>query len=80
MRKTIAPVLAEAIGDDLHEGSDTCVLIDPTHFHELMVSHRRMVREDDVSHRQRGLRDLDTGELFVVDERRLLDVANKKKR
>ncbi len=79
MRKTIAPVLAESIGHDLHEGSDTCVLIGPSQFHELIVSHRRMVREDDVSHRQRGLRDLDTGELFVVDERRLLDVSKKKR-
>jgi hypothetical protein len=41
-------------------------------FRDLLVSHRRMVRFDVRSERLRGLRDLDTGEIFVTDERRLL--------
>ena len=38
-----------------------------------MVSHRRMVREDKGESLVRGLRDLDTGEIFLIDERRLFD-------
>lgn len=78
MSKTLAPVLAEPIGGNLREGSQNTQVIEPTEFRSLMVSHRRMVREDDVGQRQKGLRDLDTGELFVVDERRLLDVLSKR--
>lgn len=71
MTKTLAPVLADQIAADLNEENSSTQIIDPTEFRSLMVSHRRMVREDDLALRQRGLRDLDTGELFVVDERRL---------
>jgi hypothetical protein len=42
-------------------------------FQDLLVSHRRMVRLDRRADRLRGLRDLDTGEVFLIDERRLLD-------
>ena len=47
--------------------------VEPTEFCNLMVSHRRMVRDDRREARVRGLRDLDTGEVFLTDERRLLD-------
>ncbi len=47
--------------------------VDAREFRALMVSHRRMVREDKVDAFVRGLRDLDTGEIFLVDERRLFD-------
>ncbi|MDX1946472.1 MAG: hypothetical protein SFU86_13815 [Pirellulaceae bacterium] len=48
-------------------------LVEPTEFFRLMVSHRRMERVDRREARLRGLRDLDTGEVFLTDERRLLD-------
>jgi hypothetical protein len=46
-------------------------LVDATAFRELLVSHRRMVRVDRRQDALRGLQDLDTGEVFLVDERRL---------
>ena len=48
--------------------------VDAKEFQALIVSHRRMVREDMGGLLVRGLRDLDTGELFLVDERRLFEV------
>jgi hypothetical protein len=42
-------------------------------FRKLLVSHRRMIRLDRRTDRLRGLRDLDTGEVFLTDERRLLE-------
>ncbi len=42
-------------------------------FRKLLVSHRRMTRFDRRTERLRGLRDLDTGEVFLTDERRLLE-------
>lgn len=48
-------------------------MVDPVEFRTLMVSHRRMVRADRAADRVKGLRDLDTGELFFVEERQLLD-------
>jgi hypothetical protein len=45
-------------------------------FRRLLVSHRRMVRVDQRGHRLRGLQDLDTGEVFLTDERRLLEPSN----
>jgi hypothetical protein len=55
---------------------DRRLLIDAAEFKKLAVSHRRLVREDDVSSQVRGLRDIDTGELFIVDEKRLF-TANR---
>jgi hypothetical protein len=48
-------------------------VVNATEFRELLVSHRRMVRFDRRQERVRGLRDLDTGEVFLIDERRLFD-------
>lgn len=48
-------------------------MVDAIAFGHLLVSHRRMVRLDRKQDRLRGLRDLDTGEIFLTDERRLLD-------
>jgi len=48
--------------------------VDPREFQALIVSHRRMVRENKGAPLVRGLRDLDTGEIFLVDERRLFEV------
>jgi hypothetical protein len=47
-------------------------LVSASEFRNLLVSHRRMVRSDYRSELLRGLRDLDTGEIFLIDERRLL--------
>ena len=49
-------------------------MIDAAHYRDLLISHRRMERLVDPEHRLRGLRDLDTGEVFLIDERRLFDV------
>jgi len=48
-------------------------LIDAAQFRELLVSHRRLIRADRRSEALRGLEDLDTGEVFLTDERRLLN-------
>lgn len=48
-------------------------LVPAAEFRELLVSHRRMVRADRRDQHLRGLRDLDTGEVFLTDERRLLE-------
>jgi len=48
-------------------------VIDAPAFRALLVSHRRMVRADRKADKMRGLRDLDTGEVFLTDERRLFD-------
>jgi hypothetical protein len=47
-------------------------LVNATEFQNLMVSHRRMERVPCTEAKMRGLRDLDTGEIFLTDERRLL--------
>jgi hypothetical protein len=49
-----------------------CRVVDAAEFRQLLVSHRRMVRADRRHERLRGLQDLDTGEVFLVDERQLL--------
>jgi hypothetical protein len=48
-------------------------VVSASEYRELLVSHRRMERILLPAERQRGLRDLDTGEVFVTDERRLFD-------
>ncbi|HEY2415283.1 MAG TPA: hypothetical protein VGI40_23775 [Pirellulaceae bacterium] len=57
---------------DLMLAPATRRLVNAAEFRNLLVSHRRMIRFDVRSERLRGLRDLDTGEIFVTDERRLL--------
>jgi hypothetical protein len=56
--------------DDMNAG-EKLKLVNPTEFRTLAVSNRRMERADDVRDFYRGLRDLDTGEVFLVEERRL---------
>jgi hypothetical protein len=48
-------------------------VVDASAFCALLLSHRRMVRFDRADHRVRGLRDLDTGEVFLTDARRLVE-------
>jgi hypothetical protein len=49
--------------------------VDAAEFQRLIVSSRRMERADKLAPRMRGLRDLDTGELFLTEERWLLERA-----
>jgi hypothetical protein len=51
-------------------------MVDVTTFTELLVSHRRLTRADNRKEGLRGLRDRDTGELFLVEERRLKNAQN----
>jgi hypothetical protein len=48
-------------------------VISPAEFQRLLVSHRRMVRLDRRADRMRGLQDVETGEVFLIEERRLLE-------
>jgi hypothetical protein len=48
-------------------------LVDSALFGDLLISHRRMERLVYPEHHLRGLRDLDTGEVFLIEERRLFD-------
>jgi len=57
----------------LFKGRPFSRIVNPLEFRSLMVSHRRMIRADVAAERMKGLRDLDTGELFLVEERQLLD-------
>jgi hypothetical protein len=50
-------------------------VVNAREFRQLLVSHRRMVRVDQQGERLRGLQDLDTGEVFLTDERRLLETS-----
>jgi hypothetical protein len=52
-------------------------LIGAAQFRNLLVSHRRMVRADRRQEQLRGLQDLDTGEIFLTDERRLLEARRQ---
>jgi hypothetical protein len=52
---------------------DMVQFVDAAEFRRLLVSHRRMVRADRRAERLRGLLDVDTGEIFLTDERRLID-------
>ena len=48
-------------------------LVDPSLYRDLLISHRRMERLAYPERLLRGLRDLDTGEVFLIEERRLFD-------
>ena len=50
-------------------------LVNAHEFRQLLVSHRRLVRADQRGRRLQGLHDLDTGEVFLTDERRLLEAS-----
>lgn len=47
--------------------------VNAVEFRRLLVSHRRMVRVDRREDHLRGLHDLDTGEVFLTDDRRLVE-------
>jgi hypothetical protein len=47
--------------------------VDAAEFRRLIVSTRRMERADKSVPKMRGLRDLETGELYLTDERWLME-------
>ena len=66
-RFPVAPIAAPPTASSLKASR----IVDAAHFRQLLVSHRRMVRADRRGEALRGLQDLDTGEVFLTDERRL---------
>ena len=60
--------------DFLMAEADSPRIVGAQEFRDLIVSHRRMRRVDRRAEKIRGLEDLDTGEVFLVDERRLFEV------
>jgi hypothetical protein len=70
--KGLGESLAEGMGIDMLTQSPSR-LVNATEFQELIVSNRRMERVACDEVRMRGLRDLDTGEVFLTDERRLFE-------
>ena len=48
--------------------------ISPAQFVTMLVSRRRLVRYDQRNRGLRGLKDVDTGELFEIEERKLVDI------
>lgn len=71
---TNSRVAQVAVGTTLESALEASY-VDAAEFRKLIVSSRRMERADKLAPRMRGLRDLDTGELFLTDERWLLDRA-----
>lgn len=61
-----------SIVEESMKSADTSIrFVQASEFRELAVSHRRMIREDNSHEKLRGLRDVETGELFLVSERAL---------
>lgn len=52
---------------------DVSRVVSAAEFRSLLLSHRRLVRVDRRAERLRGLQDLETGEVFLTDEQRLLE-------
>ena len=71
LRQDATPVLPKGSMVELGQSR----LIPAAEFRRLLVSHRRMVRADRRDERLRGLQDLDTGEVFLTDERRLVEAV-----
>ncbi len=67
----VSPVSSHRFDTPSHMSASQ--VISASEYRDLLVSHRRMERVVVPEERLRGLRDLDTGEVFVTDERRLFD-------
>ncbi len=55
------------------DSSSNARFVNAAEFRQLIVSNRRMERADKLAPKMRGLRDLETGELFLTEERWLLE-------
>jgi hypothetical protein len=52
-------------------------VISPAEYRDLIVSHRHLIRADEPALGLRGLKDLDTGEHFLIEERKLHEPRRK---
>jgi len=71
-----AAILRESNESRMERGSEVArhgQFVNAAEFGNLLVSHRRMIRVDRRSDSLKGLCDLDTGEIFLTDERRLME-------
>ena len=50
---------------------DGCTFVDADHYTQLAVSNRALERADDQTADVRGLRDVNTGEVFYIEIERL---------
>lgn len=71
--KTSLLMEAKPLGTQHTNPEASSRLVSAAEFKQLMVSHRRMERVACGESRMRGLRDLDSGEVFLTDARRLLE-------
>lgn len=51
--------------------TQNCQFVDRDEFCQLLLGYRRMVRADDLASGVRGLRDLKTGMLYVIEREKL---------
>ena len=58
--------------DDATLTEEPASLVDPATYSELAVSHRRLERYSDIRAGVVGLRDLETGERFMIETRTLV--------
>ena len=70
---TSAVADAQHMGTEILDRPTPGRLVNAAEFQQLIVSNRRMERFVCGQVRLRGLRDLDTGEVFLTDERRLFE-------
>jgi|GEM_PF-5620056 len=75
MPSTIQPQTRKPMSSDLSSNIPQTATryVDAAEFRRLIVSTRRMERADKMAPKMRGLRDLETGELFLTEERWLID-------
>lgn len=71
---TLPTKTRKPLADNLSENAVLAAhYVDAAEFRRLLVSTRRMERADRCAPKMRGLRDLETGELFLTEERWLIE-------
>lgn len=75
---TTTPLLPDSSVGIALIAEDLRRVVTPAEYRELIVSHRRLVRADEPALGLRGLRDLDTGEHFLTEERKLHEPRRSK--
>ena len=73
MPSTLEPQNRRILAQDLSTPEMATYYVDAAEFRRLIVSNRRMERADKLAPKMRGLRDLETGELFLTEERWLME-------
>lgn len=74
---TVAPSLPELPSTGTLQVDDLRRVVPAAEYKELIVSHRRLVRADEPALGLRGVKDLDSGEWFLTDERKLHEPRRK---